>query len=221
MFSRRLAVAVLMLAQTQPTLAAIVNDAVATGSYQGVPVLSEVSSASVEFSPAEFAFTAAKTGTYQDSDTVPGTSAGDTIFYTVSVTNTGNVPLTGVRVTDPMIEIMYTTGDAANPGSLDPGETWIHTGTYVLTDEDIATEGRRRFRHRQQRDHRDQRITAARGRCRGAAHDQSRAGNRHRHCVRGPQWQWHLRPGRTACGRGLCRRHPERQRCRDRQRRHG
>lgn len=140
-FSRRVAVALLMLAQTQPTLAAIVNEAVATGSFQGAAVTSAVSSASVDVSPAEAVFTALKTGAYQDSDGVPGTTAGDTIFYTVSITNTGNLPLTGVRVTDPMIEIAYTTGDTANPGTFDPGETWIHTGTYVLTAEDIATEG--------------------------------------------------------------------------------
>ena len=138
---RCLAAAVLMLAQLQPSLAAIVNDAVATGSYQGAPIVSTVSSVSIGVAPGIYSMSAAKSGRYRDSDGVAGTSAGDTISYKVSITNSGALALTGVTVTDPMIQLAYASGDITNPGVLDPGETWLHSGTYVLTANDIATNG--------------------------------------------------------------------------------
>jgi uncharacterized repeat protein (TIGR01451 family) len=61
-------------------------------------------------------------------------NAGDSINYTFSVTNTGNVELTNVTVTDPLI--IVTGGPLA---SLAPGATdsTTFTGSYVLTQADV------------------------------------------------------------------------------------
>ena len=60
--------------------------------------------------------------------------AGDTISYTFAVTNTGNVTLTNVTVTDPTVAV--SGGPIA---SLAPGVTdsTTFTGTYVLTQADL------------------------------------------------------------------------------------
>ncbi len=58
---------------------------------------------------------------------------GDTIGYTFLVTNTGNVTLTGVVVSDPLVTISCATFD----GSLDPGESVTCSATYVIDQDDI------------------------------------------------------------------------------------
>ncbi|MET0296459.1 MAG: AraC family transcriptional regulator [Microbacterium sp.] len=70
---------------------------------------------------------AAYTGTVSPGD------VGSSILYTFSVSNTGNVPLTGVRVVDPRI-----TGAAITvPGTLGVGATTTATATYVVTQADV------------------------------------------------------------------------------------
>ena len=63
------------------------------------------------------------------------TDAGDTIEYRFTVTNTGNVPLTTVTVTDPLVIV------AGGPiATLDAGksDTTTFTASYVITDADVA-----------------------------------------------------------------------------------
>ncbi len=65
---------------------------------------------------------------------------GDMITYTFTVTNTGNVPLSNVSVSDPLItngSMAYVSGDTNGNGMLDLTETWIYTATYYLTQQDI------------------------------------------------------------------------------------
>ena len=59
---------------------------------------------------------------------------GDAIDYTFVVTNTGNVTLTDVTVTDPS---RSTVSCPADPATLDPGETETCTATYTITQADI------------------------------------------------------------------------------------
>jgi uncharacterized repeat protein (TIGR01451 family) len=65
---------------------------------------------------------------------------GDTINYTVEVTNTGNTAITGVNVSDPLLTLAR---QADNPGNdddtLEPGETWVFTGSYVVDVDDCGT----------------------------------------------------------------------------------
>jgi uncharacterized repeat protein (TIGR01451 family) len=81
-------------------------------------------------------------------------SAGDTILYTISVTNVGDTDLSGLEVTDPFIASSLdkngdglingddiTGGDLNGNGILDIGETWTWSGAYQVTQEDINNRG--------------------------------------------------------------------------------
>lgn len=69
---------------------------------------------------------------------------GDPITYEYTVSNTGDVPLSGVIVTDSLeIAVSYVSGDESN-GLLDVGETWMFTADYTVPSgvdpvENIAT----------------------------------------------------------------------------------
>ena len=99
----------------------------------------------IEQTPAP-AITIVKTAEYDPIVNGECTSAvGDIITYTFSVTNTGNVDLTGVTVTDPLFEapnavvaIAGPTGDDGD-GILENGEEWIYTADYTITQEDLNT----------------------------------------------------------------------------------
>ena len=82
-----------------------------------------------------------KTGTLNDDDGRPGMTAGDTIDYSVTVENTGNVGLTSVTVSDPLVTLALTSGDVANAGVLDTSETWTYTGSYTITQADLDGNG--------------------------------------------------------------------------------
>jgi hypothetical protein len=75
-----------------------------------------------------------KTGTYQDLAPIGVYNAGDQITYTFAVTNTGNVPLTNVTVTDPLVTVMGTAIPVLNPGATN---TTNFTATYTLTQANI------------------------------------------------------------------------------------
>jgi uncharacterized repeat protein (TIGR01451 family) len=65
-------------------------------------------------------------------------SAGETIIYTITVVNTGDVNLTGVVLTDVFAGgAVLDSGDDTNIGVLDVGETWIYKADYVVTQDDI------------------------------------------------------------------------------------
>ena len=91
-----------------------------------------------------------------------GDRRGSAVPYTFTVTNTGNLTLTGVTVTDPKCSgpISGPAGDANTDGKLQTTETWIYTCTHTVTP------GRDR-RGRQPDQHRHRRLR--------------RVGTRHRH----------------------------------------
>src|SRR5690625_4155170 len=78
-----------------------------------------------------------KSGVYVDANGDDIVNSGDEIHYTVVVTNTGNVPLTGVTVTDPLVTV------SGGPIGLDVGQSdeTTFTGVYVITQEDINAGG--------------------------------------------------------------------------------
>ncbi|WP_047545022.1 T9SS C-terminal target domain-containing protein [Psychroserpens sp. Hel_I_66] len=79
--------------------------------------------------------------------------AGDTINYTITVANSGNVTLDGVTITDTLTDadgnvLTLTTGptfDSADAGSsegtLQVGETATYLATYVITQDDVDAGG--------------------------------------------------------------------------------
>ena len=70
------------------------------------------------------------------------TKAGDVISYQIEVTNTGNFDLTNVTVNDSLIENLNGPVESLNAeGILEVGETWTYTGSYIITQADINTNG--------------------------------------------------------------------------------
>ncbi|WP_172448528.1 DUF7507 domain-containing protein [Caulobacter mirabilis] len=72
----------------------------------------------------------------------PTISAPGLLSYTITVSNTGNVSLTGVTPTDTLPNgstgaLTGPTGDAGVAGTLDVGETWTYTTTYSVTQAEI------------------------------------------------------------------------------------
>ena len=71
---------------------------------------------------------------------------GDTVTYQIVVANTGNMTLTGVGVSDPLLTSTHgTLGTVAESGLvnslLDVGETWTYVGSYVVPQVDLDTYG--------------------------------------------------------------------------------
>ena len=62
--------------------------------------------------------------------------AGQTINYNLAATNTGNVALTDVEITDTMLGTLDCT--PAQPAALGVGETLSCNGVYLLTDGDVT-----------------------------------------------------------------------------------
>jgi uncharacterized repeat protein (TIGR01451 family) len=64
---------------------------------------------------------------------------GELVTYTLVVTNTGTVTLTGVTVTDPLLtDVTFVSGDSNLDGKMQLDEVWVYVGTYPITAEDIA-----------------------------------------------------------------------------------
>lgn len=76
---------------------------------------------------------------------VPGGTAnvvGELIRYTISMTNTGNIALTGVTVSDPSVSNLQLQVDpASGDGVLNVGETWQYTASRPVTQADIDADG--------------------------------------------------------------------------------
>ena len=62
---------------------------------------------------------------------------GQVVTYTFEVTNSGNVTLDGVRVSDPLAGLSPLSCAPAQPASLDPGATMTCTATYTTTQADV------------------------------------------------------------------------------------
>ncbi|ROR55341.1 putative repeat protein (TIGR01451 family) [Luteococcus japonicus] len=64
-------------------------------------------------------------------------TVGEVVSYTFTTTNTGNVVLSGVQMTDPMTRLANRTCTPAQPAVLQPGEKVTCTGSLTVTQADI------------------------------------------------------------------------------------
>ncbi len=70
--------------------------------------------------------------------------ANDVIQYTITLTNTGNIALTGVQVTDNFADansLQFDSGDIDDDGELDVGEVWFYTATHTVTQAEMDAGG--------------------------------------------------------------------------------
>src|SRR5215212_4377995 len=72
--------------------------------------------------------------------------AGEVISYSITLSNVGNVGLTGVTVIDPLLQgphgtLSGPTGDSNANGVLDVSEVWTYTGTYTVQQSDLDSNG--------------------------------------------------------------------------------
>ena len=87
--------------------------------------------------------------TLDKAATVPGgtaDTAGEAISYAISVHNDGNMTLTGVSVTDPLVSDLaavqsggFNAGDTNHNSKLDLGETWQYTASHTVTQTELDT----------------------------------------------------------------------------------
>ncbi len=114
------------LTQTDVTAGSVLNTASVTANPPSGAALTATSSSSVAI-PANPKITLAKT-----AGTASGSTAGSTVLYTFVVTNTGNLPLTSVGVSDPKV------GPVTCPvTTLAPGTSTTCTKSYALTQADV------------------------------------------------------------------------------------
>ncbi|NQY30694.1 MAG: hypothetical protein HRT69_14645, partial [Flavobacteriaceae bacterium] len=79
-----------------------------------------------------------KTSAYVDTNGNGIIDAGDTVNYAFSVENTGNINLTNIVITDPLVGVIITGSPIGGP--LAPGATDASvTGSYVITTGDVTT----------------------------------------------------------------------------------
>jgi uncharacterized repeat protein (TIGR01451 family) len=131
----------------------VINDLVVDGGETVVVTLTSVTSGS-----ATLGGTLVATNTIADNDVASfsiakgvnasAISSPVTLTYTITIANTGNIPLTAPVITDALTQGSslalttgpnLTSGDAAPLGTLNVGETWVYTATYNVTQGNINT----------------------------------------------------------------------------------
>jgi uncharacterized repeat protein (TIGR01451 family) len=77
----------------------------------------------------------------KDADEPSVSAAGDEIVYTVTVTNTGNVPATGLTVTDSLVPMICPTSGTNIIAALAPAAAEVCTATYTATQANFDSNG--------------------------------------------------------------------------------
>lgn len=80
-----------------------------------------------------------KTAVFNDENSNGCSDVGETITYTFTVTNQGNVSIRSLAINDPLITgaITLVSGDSDSDGELDVNEAWVYTASYIVTQSDI------------------------------------------------------------------------------------
>ncbi len=122
---------VLTITQAQADAGAVNNTATATGTPPEGDDVTSVDSTSTPLVRASSLALAKTSDPVEDLD-ANGPDAGDTVDYTLVVTNTGTTTLDDVAVTDALLADL----DCA-PGTLEPGDSATCAGTHTLTQADV------------------------------------------------------------------------------------
>ncbi len=125
----------LTVSLTQQGIAAIVNSAVAIGDYQASPVTSNASLVSIPVTAAVPEIELQKASTFNDESGDGGAQIGETISYSFTVRNTGNVTLTNITVTDPTVTLSGGPLASLLPGASD---STTFTATHTITAGDLV-----------------------------------------------------------------------------------
>jgi uncharacterized repeat protein (TIGR01451 family) len=123
----------------------VANQALATGTPPVGPPVTDLSdnnsplendSTIVPLTPTP-SIALVKSGTFVDNAPIMSVNVGDQILYSFTVTNTGNVPLSNITITDPLPGLVLSGGPLA---SLAPGASngTTFTGLYTITQADIT-----------------------------------------------------------------------------------
>jgi LPXTG-site transpeptidase (sortase) family protein len=122
------------LTQADVNSGSFTNTATATGTPPSGPAVSDSDDDSQILTPVP-SVDLQKTGTLNDGGNGRA-DAGDTITYTFTVTNTGNVTLTNVTVSEDFGGITLTGSPIPSlaPGAVD---STTYTGSYILTQADV------------------------------------------------------------------------------------
>ncbi|MGN6760125.1 MAG: DUF7507 domain-containing protein, partial [Leifsonia sp.] len=130
------ATATYALTQADINSGVVANTATAAGNPPtGPPLITPPANASV---PLQQAPAMSLTKTANSSGVSSPAKVGDIVVYTFKATNTGNVTLTGVSISDPHVglsALTYTWPGVA--GTLLPGQAVTATATYAITQADI------------------------------------------------------------------------------------
>lgn len=131
-----------------PAAAALVNTATVTGTANGQPI-SVSDTVSVDLADAVPGLSVVKTAALNNGGD-GSDDPGDTITYTFTVTNTGNVSLANVVLNDPLVSVSAPLlTDSGTPGDsrdgmlssgwdeLAPGDTLTYSATYILIPDDV------------------------------------------------------------------------------------
>jgi len=93
---------------------------------------------------AKASFRLYKTGVFNDLNSNGFASNNETITYTFKLKNTGNVIISGIQLSDPLLGGAISgpiSGDLNGDSKLDINEEWVFTKTYNITSANIKRKG--------------------------------------------------------------------------------
>jgi uncharacterized repeat protein (TIGR01451 family) len=125
---------VLVWLPVTPANAVITNSVVATGTISGLPVTTSAT-ANVDVQDANPRMTIVKSGILNDGSD-GSADPGDTINYSFTITNTGNVTLQNISLVDTGATLTGSPIASLAPGAVD---TLTFAATHILTAIDIST----------------------------------------------------------------------------------
>lgn len=107
----------------------------------GATVNSPTSTVNVPVIPAVRTMSVTKSGVWSDTDGDPGFTEGDTIAWSVTVQNTGNVTVSSITVADPLVSLVCPVSGNNTIASIAPAASVVCTANYSITQAEIDNNG--------------------------------------------------------------------------------